>query len=146
MSSKGRGMATGFRLNDHNALCDRCQRKFWASDLKKEWTGWMVCDSCYDPRHEQESLKSHAESESVEWSRPDDTEGAHEYNGDESKSLVFHTNTIIQEWNTTFTYDRMVDISKVKAQKGDRFMIYKTVDDGKTLYITTTLLNSGTTV
>ena len=64
-------MATGFRLGDHLALCDRCQKKFYASDLKEEWTGWMVCDSCYEPRHPQDFLKGHADNQNVPWTRPD---------------------------------------------------------------------------
>ncbi len=71
MPSKGRGMSTGYRLGDHNALCDRCQRKFFGSQLRKEWTGFLVCESCYDPRHPQEYLSGHPDKQSVEDARPD---------------------------------------------------------------------------
>ena len=32
------------------AICDRCGFKIRHSRLKKEWTGWMVCKPCFDPR------------------------------------------------------------------------------------------------
>lgn len=31
-------------------VCDRCGFKVRLSRLKKEWTGWMVCRACFDPR------------------------------------------------------------------------------------------------
>lgn len=31
-------------------LCDRCAFKFRLATLRKEWTGFMVCQPCYDPR------------------------------------------------------------------------------------------------
>ena len=68
------GRADHLELGTHNALCDRCQRKYKANQLRKEWTGWMVCDRCWEPRHPQEFLKGHRDDESVEWTRPDSTE------------------------------------------------------------------------
>lgn len=65
------GRADHLELGTHNALCDRCQRKYKANQLKKEWTGWMVCDRCWEPRHPQEFLRGRKENESVQWTRPD---------------------------------------------------------------------------
>ena len=32
------------------AICDRCGFEFRLRDLRKEWTGLMVCSADYDPR------------------------------------------------------------------------------------------------
>jgi hypothetical protein len=32
------------------ALCDRCHFEYRLSELKREWTGLMVCRADYDPR------------------------------------------------------------------------------------------------
>lgn len=54
-----------------NALCDRCGFKFKSFQLKKEWTGLMVCDPCWEPRHEQDLIKVPKEEEQIPWSRPE---------------------------------------------------------------------------
>jgi hypothetical protein len=35
------------------ALCDQCGQRFKLNVLKKEWTGFKVCDECYEPKHPQ---------------------------------------------------------------------------------------------
>jgi NAD-dependent SIR2 family protein deacetylase len=35
------------------ALCDQCGQRFKLNTLKKEWTGFKVCDECYEPKHPQ---------------------------------------------------------------------------------------------
>lgn len=35
------------------ALCDQCGQRFKLNVLKKEWTGFKVCDECYSPKHPQ---------------------------------------------------------------------------------------------
>lgn len=35
------------------AICDRCGFQYPYLDLKKEWTGFRVCDECYEPKHPQ---------------------------------------------------------------------------------------------
>lgn len=139
--SKGRGLSTGFRLGDHNALCDRCQSKFWASDLKEEWTGLMVCESCHDPRHPQEFLKGYEDKQNVSWSRPDSdadtnvttvdgeslvTINSPDVNGDEDATLTVGTNSQLQVWGTDFTQDRTVVLETTGAQEMDRFIISRT--------------------
>lgn len=32
------------------AICDRCGFKMRLKSLRKEWTGFMVCTSCFDVR------------------------------------------------------------------------------------------------
>lgn len=40
----------GYRPGGAWAICDRCAFKRRHADLRKEWTGLMVCDECYDVR------------------------------------------------------------------------------------------------
>jgi hypothetical protein len=35
------------------AHCDRCGFKYKLLELRKEWTGLKVCDSCFEPKHPQ---------------------------------------------------------------------------------------------
>lgn len=40
---------------DHLVLCDRCNKKRYRSDCKKEWQGHLVCaDTCWEERHPQD--------------------------------------------------------------------------------------------
>ena len=43
------------------AVCDRCGFVYRAKDLKKEWTGAMVCEDDWEPRHPQEMIKGRKE-------------------------------------------------------------------------------------
>jgi hypothetical protein len=58
------------KLGDWNACCDRCAAKYKASELRLEWTGFRVCDICYEPRHPQDLIRPRHESRSIPWSRP----------------------------------------------------------------------------
>ncbi len=35
------------------AMCPRCGHKVRYQDLVREWTGYWVCEECFDPKHEQ---------------------------------------------------------------------------------------------
>ena len=137
---------SGYKLGDWLARCDRCSDVLYASQLKKEWTGWRVCDSCWEPRHPQEFLKGHPDASNVPWTRPDDIDATLEYVGDAGKTLVSGTNAIIQDWNEELTNDRVIILDSSTAQKGDRFIIYKTTDDDNKLTFVSTLKDSNITV
>ena len=34
-------------------ICDQCGFQFFLNQLKKEWTGFKVCQECYEPKHPQ---------------------------------------------------------------------------------------------
>lgn len=34
-------------------ICDQCGFQYLLNDLKKEWTGFKVCQECYEPKHPQ---------------------------------------------------------------------------------------------
>lgn len=54
-----------------NAICDRCGFKYKSFQLRKEWTGLMVCKNCWEPRHPQDLIKIPKDDQSVPWSRPE---------------------------------------------------------------------------
>lgn len=45
------------RFGEPAAICDRCGFKFQHGQLRKEWTGFMVCSPCWDPKHPQLSIR-----------------------------------------------------------------------------------------
>ena len=59
-----------FKPGDWNAWCDRCGFKFKASELRKEWQGFMVCSGCWEPRNEQDFIRSVPEKPAPPFSRP----------------------------------------------------------------------------
>jgi hypothetical protein len=60
----------------YRAICDRCGYKFYNWQLKKEWTGLMVCsgpetNDCWEPRHAQDFLRPVKEDNKLPWTRPE---------------------------------------------------------------------------
>jgi len=139
------GRADYYDPSSYNAICDRCGFKYKANQLRKEWTGWMVCDSCWEPRHPQEFLRGRDEDENVQWTRPDTDDEVIEIVGDAGKRIVYGVNSTLQEWNTELTEDRVIRLEGT-PQRGDRITIYKTAESDNKLIITSTLKDSGTTV
>jgi len=140
------------KLGDWLSLCDRCQRVYYASQLREEWTGWMVCDRCWEPRHPQEFLRGNPENENVPWTRPDSNantsvttvDGASlvsdnyiDTNGDEDATLTVGTSNSVQKWGTALTADRTVTLSAAGAQHGNSFIIYLTEESDYNLIIGT---------
>lgn len=55
------------------AICDRCGFQYGLGDLRKEWTGLMVCsgpgtNDCWERRHPQEYVRAVPDTQGV---RPD---------------------------------------------------------------------------
>ena len=127
-----------------NAICDRCGFKYKSCDLRKEWTGSMVCRDCFEVRHPQDFVRGVPDNSNVPWSRPVsfadtstttvdggslDTDITPDTVGDENKTLrVDGTPRMhsLQEWNTTLTADRTVTLDTTDAVSGDRFTIHRT--------------------
>lgn len=63
-----------YKSGSWNIVCDRCSTQVKANKIRQEWTGLLVCQSCYEPRHEQEFLKIRQDRISVPFSRPEPTE------------------------------------------------------------------------
>jgi hypothetical protein len=64
-------MRSYLELGKWNVICDRCSFEFKNDELRKEWTGLMVCCNCYETRHPQTLIKVPEEQIAVPWSRPE---------------------------------------------------------------------------
>jgi hypothetical protein len=54
------------------AVCDRCGSVRMNSELRKEWTGYMVCaDTCWEARNAQERVRGVADRQAPPWVRPE---------------------------------------------------------------------------
>lgn len=47
----------GYRPGRHWVLCQRCGLDYYDNEIKKEWTGALVCKSCWEPRHPQDFVR-----------------------------------------------------------------------------------------
>lgn len=55
------------------AMCPRCGHEVRYTTLKEEWTGFWVCRSCWDPKHEQiDPLRRIHDPTALEHPWPDD--------------------------------------------------------------------------
>jgi hypothetical protein len=53
-------------------ICDQCGQQFMLNDLKKEWTGFKVCQECYEPKHPQlEPKRGLTEAQALFQPRPE---------------------------------------------------------------------------
>lgn len=55
----------------YNCICDRCGFEFKNVQLRKEWTGLMVCGSCFETRHPQDFIRVRPERIAPPWVRPE---------------------------------------------------------------------------
>lgn len=60
----------GYRAGDWLAVCDRCGRELYASQLFREWTGLRVCRPCFDYRHPQDFVRGVPDKQTPPWTRP----------------------------------------------------------------------------
>ena len=63
-----------YKSGDWNVICDSCGVKFKASQLRKRWDGFMVCEADWEPRHPSDLLKIPPEGKPVPWTRPEATD------------------------------------------------------------------------
>ena len=69
MPPRNFGRADYWAPGDYNAICDRCGRKFKASELQRTWDGFMVCPRDWEPRHPQDFVRGLPDPVPVPWSR-----------------------------------------------------------------------------
>lgn len=67
------GSRDEFISGDWNVLCDICHFKFKASELRKRWDGYYVCEDDWEERHPQDRIKSVPDKQNVPWTRPEPT-------------------------------------------------------------------------
>jgi hypothetical protein len=58
---------SSYNPGDWNSTCYRCGIKFKASQLRKTWQGFYVCDKDWEPRHPQDFVKSVPDNPGVPW-------------------------------------------------------------------------------
>ena len=51
----------GWKPGESWLECQRCGLDHYASDARREWTGLIVCKSCWEPRHPQDFVRSKRE-------------------------------------------------------------------------------------
>lgn len=66
-----RGHKDYWKSGSWNAICDRCGFKFKGEELQKEWTGSMVCGTCFEPRHPQDFQQAVPDNKPKQYYRPD---------------------------------------------------------------------------
>jgi hypothetical protein len=64
-------MRNYLELGKWNVVCDRCGLKHKNTELRKEWTGLMVCSKCWEPKHPQLMIRIPADNPAVPWARPE---------------------------------------------------------------------------
>jgi hypothetical protein len=64
-------MRNYYKHGSWNCICDRCGFWFKAEELQKEWTGLMVCNRCWEPRHPQTLIRTPREEIAPPWTRPE---------------------------------------------------------------------------
>ena len=47
-----------YKPGDYNAICDGCGAKLKATELTKDWQGFMKCVRCWEPRQPQDFVRS----------------------------------------------------------------------------------------
>lgn len=60
-----------YKSGDWNSVCDVCGFAFKASQLRKRWDGFMVCDADWEPRHQIDFLRAPPSPRAIPWSRPE---------------------------------------------------------------------------
>ena len=63
-------MRNYFKSGSWNITCDRCSKKTKADEIKKEWTGFLVCPVCFEYRHPQDFVRARQDKISVPFTRP----------------------------------------------------------------------------
>ena len=60
-----------YRNGDWNAICDACGKEFKASQLKRRWDGFLVCDKDWETRHPQDFVRGVADTQAPPFTRPE---------------------------------------------------------------------------
>ena len=64
-------MASKYRTGEYNVICDRCGVEKKNTQVRKEWTGLIVCFDCFDYRQPQDFVRGVRDDMAVPFARPD---------------------------------------------------------------------------
>ena len=59
------GRADFWKPGDWNVICDRTGRKYKRSQCREEWNGLIVRKESWEPRHEQDLIRSIPDNQAV---------------------------------------------------------------------------------
>ena len=59
-----------YKSGGWNCICDRCGQKKKASEVQQEWTGFIVCTTCFETRQPQDFVKARVDKITVPFLRP----------------------------------------------------------------------------
>ena len=104
----------GFKPGDNWAECQRCGFDIYGSKLKKEWTGLLVCEKCWEPRHPQDFVRARKEDTS-----PQELHTGNISAGEDTINLQDNTSPTLnygvdkaeQDWNTALTANRTITLA-----------------------------------
>lgn len=65
---------TYYKSGDWNVICDVCSKKIKASESRKRWDGFIVCQDDFEQRHPQDFVRSKEDKISVPFTRPRSTD------------------------------------------------------------------------
>ena len=61
---------TNYKEGDYLAVCFECGHKFYASELKRHWTGYYVCPRHWEMRQPQDYVRGVPDTQTVPWAQP----------------------------------------------------------------------------
>lgn len=70
MSYPGKGPADYLELGDWNAVCYFDGFKYKASELRRHWQGFYVCQRCWEERQPQDFVRSLPDKQTPPWVQP----------------------------------------------------------------------------
>jgi hypothetical protein len=70
MSGHRKGKSDYLQLGDWNAVCYQCGAKFKASELRRHWQGYYVCDKHWEARHPQDFVRGVQDIQTPPWAQP----------------------------------------------------------------------------
>lgn len=72
---------TYFKKGQNNVICDRCGFKYKSDQVRKEWTGFYVCNSCWETRQPQDFVRGVKDDQSTVVDRPEQTDNETDTSG-----------------------------------------------------------------
>lgn len=118
-----------YKPGDPNFICDRCGFKYRQSEIRKEWSGLLVCEICWEPKHPQLSVRAIREKIAVKNARPRQTD---KFDYTESSTTL---SAIASKGATSIS---LVDATGISV--GDAIAV--TTDEGSQIWTTVTSVPS----
>lgn len=103
-----------WKSGDHLVICDFCGFKYLRSECRMTWENWLVCKTCWEPRHPQDiTPPSRVDRQWVE--EPRDRKFINDFSGwfiQDANASITKTG---DEFNAFFAVDGTWDVNQVYA-------------------------------